>query len=126
MPQELIMKKLGIIILVLTFTIFAVFQQSDAKSKNHYRTYEIISITENGLTLQDNDGNVIVVNKNPEDYKVGYKVRYDSIRKRLRAYRWQDYKVMAISGDSITLQHKTGDTLPVEGNFSGKIGRAHV
>ena len=119
--MDFIMKKLGIIILVLAFTIFAVFQQSDAKSKNHYRTYEIIGITENGLTLQDNDGNVIVVNKNPEDYKVGYKVRYDSVRKRLRAYRWQDYKVSEISDDSITLQHKTGDTLTLPGNYSGKF-----
>jgi len=114
------MKKLGIISLVIIFSIFTAFQHSEAKRKNYYRTFEIISISENGLTLKDNDGNVIEVDKDPRDYKVGYKVRYDSVRKRLRAYRWQDYKVVAISGDNITLKHKTGDTLSVEGNYSGK------
>jgi hypothetical protein len=114
------MKKMGIIVLVLSVILFAAFTQSEAKRKNYYRTFEIIQISEKGVTLQDNDGNVIVVNKEPEDYKVGYKVRYDSVRKRLRAYRWQDYQVSTVSGNSITLQHKTGDTLSVEGNYSGK------
>ena len=115
------MKKLGIISLVIIFSIFTAFQHSEAKRKNYYRTFEIISISENGLTLKDNDGNVIEVDKDPRDYKVGYKVRYDSVRKRLRAYRWQDYKVVAISGDNITLKHKTGDTLSVEGNYVWQI-----
>ncbi len=114
------MKKLGIIGLVVFVIIFTVFQHSEAKRKNYYRTFEVLSITENGLTLQDSDGNVIEVDKDPKDYKIGYKVRYDSVRKRLRAYRWQDYRVIAISGDSITLQHKTGDTLTAKGNYSGK------
>ena len=114
------MKKFGITILITSLFIFAAFHHSEAKRKNYYRTFKIIGITENGLTLQDNDGNIIEVDKDPSDHKVGYKVRYDSIRKRLRAYRWQDYKVSAISGDSITLQHKTGDTLSVKGNYTGK------
>ena len=114
------MKKLGITIFFVAIFIFTAFHQSEAKRKNYYRTFKIIGITENGLTLQDNDGNIIEVDKDPSDHKVGYKVRYDSIRKRLRAYRWQDYKVSAISGDSITLQHKTGDTLSVKGNYTGK------
>lgn len=114
------MKRLGISILILAYIIFAAYQQSDAKSKNYYRTYEIIDITDKGLTLLDNDGNVLVVHKNPAEYKVGYKVRYDSVRNRLRTYRWQDYTVIAISGDSITLQHKTGDTLSVPGNYATK------
>jgi hypothetical protein len=114
------MNKFGITILVVIIFIFTAFHHSEAKRKNYYRTFEIIGISDNGLTLQDNDGNIIEVDKDPRDYKVGYKVRYDSIRKRLRAYRWQDYKVSAISGDSITLQHKTGDALSVKGNYTGK------
>lgn len=114
------MKKFGITILVIFLFIFTAFHHSEAKRKNYYRTFEIIDITENGLTLQDNDDNIIEVDKDPKDYKVGYKVRYDSVRNRLRGYRWQDYEVSAIFGDSITLQHKTGDTLSVGGNYAGK------
>lgn len=120
MHRQSTMKKLVIIGLILSLFFFAALQQSEAKRKNYYRTFEIIGITENGLTLQDNDGNVIEVNKDPTGYKVGYKVRYDSVRKRLRQYRWQDYTVIAISDNNITLQHETGDTLSLDGNYSGK------
>ncbi len=114
------MKKPGIICLMTFFFVFTAFQYSEAKRKNYYRTFEIIAITGNGLTLQDNDGNVIEIDKDPGDFKVGYNVRYDSVRKRLRAYRWQEYRVIAVSGNSITLQHKTGDILSVTGNYAGK------
>jgi hypothetical protein len=114
------MNKLTVICLLTFFFIFTALQYSEAKRKNYYRTFEIISFTENGLVLQDNDGNIIEVDRDPEDYKVGYKVRYDSVRKRLRAYRWQDYNITAISGNRIKLQHKTGDTLFIEGNYKGK------
>ena len=118
------MKKLGLIGLVILFFIsigFSVNPNCEGREgEDFYRTFEIIDITENGMVLQDNDGNTIVVDKDPANYKIGYKVRYDSVRKRLRAYRWQDYKVITISGDSLTLQHKTGDTLSVQGNFKGK------
>jgi hypothetical protein len=114
------MKKPGITVFVIFLFIFTAFHHSEAKRKNYYRTFEILGITENGLTLRDNDGNIIEVDKDPGDYKVGYKVRYDSVRNRLRAYRWQDYKVIAISSDNITLRHETGDTLSVGGNYAGK------
>ena len=114
------MKKLEIFVFVISLVIFIGYQDSDAKGENFYRTYEIIGMTENSLTLQDSYDNVIEVNKDPKDYKVGYKVRYDKIRKRLRAYRWQDYEVVAISGDKITLQHKTGDTLTVGKYYADK------
>jgi len=111
------MKKAGIIVFAAFFLLISSLQLSEAKRKNYYRTFEIIAITGNNLTLQDGDGNVIEIDRDPGDYKVGYKVRYDSVRKRLRSYRWQDYEVIAVSGDSITLQHKTGDTLSVKGNY---------
>ena len=114
------MKKLEIFVFVISLVIFIGYQDSDAKGENFYRTYEIIGMTENSLTLQDSYDKVIEVNKDPKDYKVGYKVRYDKIRKRLRAYRWQDYEVVAISGDRITLQHKTGDTLTVGKHYADK------
>lgn len=113
------MKKLGLIVLLIASFIFMPFQYCEAKRKNYYRTFEIIGINEQGLILQDSDGNVIEVNKDPGDFKTGYKVRYDSVRKRLRAYRWQDYKVTAIAANSITLQHKTGETLLLEGIYTG-------
>ena len=114
------MKKLIIISLLSFFFIFTGLQYSEAKRKNYYRTFEIVSISENSLVLEDNDGNIIEVDKDPEDYRVGYKVRYDSVRKRLRPYRWQDYEVVSISDSRIKLQHKTGDTLSIEGNYKGK------
>ena len=114
------MKKLTVIVLAVSFFIFTAYQQSAAASKNYYRTFEIISLTENGLTLQDSDGNVIEVDKDPGDYKVGYKVRYDSVRKRLRPYRWQDYEVIAVTRSSITLQHEMGDIVTVKGNYANK------
>jgi hypothetical protein len=114
------MNKLGIIFSVISFFIFISLQHNVAIGKNYYRTFEIIGMTGNILTLQDGDNNVIEVDKGPGNYKIGYKVRYDSVRKRLREYRWQNYEVRAISSKSITLQHKTGDTLSVRGNYVGK------
>ena len=70
--------------------------------------------------MQDSDANVIQIDRDPGNFKVGYKVRYDSVRKRLRAYRWQDYEIIALEDDSITLQHKTGDILAIKNNYAGK------
>jgi len=114
------MKKLGIYLLIISFFFFIGLHKSEARDHDYYKTYEVIKITENGLTLRDNDGNVIEVQKDPTDYKVGYKVRYDKIRNRLHPYRWQDYRVVAVSDSMITLQHNTGDTITVKGNYQGK------
>ena len=99
------MKKPGIMIFAIMFCVFTLSQFCEAKRKDYYRTFEIINKTENSLTLQDNDGNIIEVDKDPADYKVGYNVRYDSVRKRLRPYRWQDYKVAEITDSTIILEH---------------------
>ena len=72
------------------------------------------------MTLQDSKGNTVEIDKNPKDYKVGYIVRYDKIRNRLRKNSWQKYKVTAVTRDAVTLQHKTGDTLSVDGYYIGK------
>jgi hypothetical protein len=118
------MKKLGITFLILLFFVIAGFSGNKSadgrKGQDFYRTFVILDIIEDGMVLQDNDGNLIVVDKDPADFKIGYKVRYDSVRKRLRAYRWQDYEVVAIARNSIKLKHKTGDTLSVKGNYTGK------
>jgi len=114
------MKRNGTFILVISVFILIMFQHANATKKDYYRTYEIIEITENSLTLQDSSGNIVITEKDPEDYKVGYWVRYDKIRKRLRLNRWQDYEVVAISGNRLTLRHKTGDTIIVEKNYTDK------
>lgn len=119
------MNKLGLLTLIFVFSFFTGIsdgQESEsAKSKDFYRTFEIIDITANGLVLEDNDGNTVRVEKDTEGYKVGYKVRYDSIRNRLRPYRWQDYTVLKITHDNIMLQHLTGETLSVSGNYRDKF-----
>ena len=35
--------------------------------------------------------------------------------------RWQDYEVIAVSGDKITLKHKTGDTITVKKKYTDKF-----
>ncbi len=111
------MKKLGIVVLICVISIFIGFQHTKASKNDYYRTYEIIDITESGLILQDSNDNVIEVDKDPKNYKVGYKVRYDRIRKRLRLNRWQDYTVTAVYGKRVTIEHKSGDTLIVGQNY---------
>ena len=106
---------------VLLLLIFTVFWAGDARCDEYYRTFEIIGKSENSLTLQDNDGNVIEVDEDPAGYKVGYKVRYDSVRNRLRDYRWQEYEVIAVSDNSITMRHRTGDILSVAGNYANEF-----
>jgi hypothetical protein len=122
--QEAAMKKLGTTFLILLFFVITGFSGNQShggrKGQDFYRTFEIIDIIDDTMVLQDNDGNLIVVDKDPANFKIGYKVRYDSVRKRLRAYRWQDYEVVTISRDSIKLKHKTGDILSVKGNYTGK------
>ena len=119
------MNKMAITGLIISFFFLTGFSDDQdgtgRKSKDFYRTFEIIEITANGLTIEDNDGNVIEVDKDPNDYKIGYKVRYDSVRNRLRPYRWQDYTVLAITTDNITLEHKTGDILSVKGYYTDKF-----
>jgi hypothetical protein len=114
------MKKHGMFILVISVFILIVIQYANATKNDYYNTYEIIEITEDGLTLEDSKGNIVIADKDPEDYKVGYKVRYDKIRKRLRLSRWQHYGVIAVSGDEITLMHKTGDTITVKKTYRDK------
>ena len=114
------MGRMVLICLIVFSCVVTAYQQSGARG-NDYRTFEIIAISDGILTLRDSDGNTIEVDRDSEDFRVGYMVRYDSIRNRLRHYRWQDYRVKAISRDTITLQHKTGDILSLPGNYSGEF-----
>ena len=112
------MKKLAILFLVTSLCILWGYQNSFAR--DNYKTYEVIEVYGNSLALRDREGNVIDVDKDPEGYKAGYRVRYDSTRNRLKKYRWQDYGVRDVTDKVITLKHKTGDEISVQGNFSGK------
>jgi len=112
LQKEGFMKKLLLIPTILILFLFCGLENSHGDM--YYRTYEIVAISDNGLTLVDEDGNQIEVNQDPKDYKVGYKVRYDNVRGILKKERWQDYTVLEISSDSITLIHKNGDKLKLE------------
>lgn len=110
-------------ILVFSFVCFfilIVLGNQNSFARSNFKTYEILEISSNGLTLVDSIGNVIDVDKDPTGYKVGYNIRYDSIRNRLRKYRWQEYEVRDVTDKLITLIHQTGDEISVQGNFSGR------
>lgn len=115
------MKNFLIVLFIFSCGTIWLFFAQEATGKDYYRTFEIIEISETGLTLQDSDGNIIDVEKDSGDFKIGYKVRYDSVRNRLKSYRWQDYRVTAISDKDITLEHETGDILTINGNYSRKF-----
>jgi hypothetical protein len=112
LQTEGIMKKIILIPTILILFLFCGLESSYGDM--YYRTYEVVAISDNSLTLVDEDGNQIEVNQDPKDYKVGYKVRYDNVRGILKKERWQDYTVLEISSDSITLIHKNGDKLKLE------------
>jgi hypothetical protein len=115
------MNKLTILFIIASLFILCGFQNSFAK--DYYKTYEVVEILENGLTLKNSAGELITVDKKTEGYKVGYDVRYDKIRNRLKEHRWQDYEVINVTKSAITLQHKTGDELSVQGNFYRKYNK---
>jgi len=87
-PSEKPMKNVSILFFIALDYILLGYQNSHAMDR--YKTYEVVEVFENGLTLKDNFENLIDLEKDPEGYKVGYKVRYESTRNRLRNYRWQD------------------------------------
>jgi hypothetical protein len=112
-------------LLILAFSIlFLLCFANSSFGDTFWRTYEVVAISANSLTLVDSDNTQIEVNKDPKDYKVGYKVRYDDVRDVLKKDRWQDYTVRKVSSSSITLAHKTGDTLTLgSGDLKTHLGK---
>jgi hypothetical protein len=108
--EEADMKKVVMAAIVMLFLFCSI---NSSLGATFWRTYEIVAISDNSLTLVDNDGIQIEVNKDPKDYKVGYKVRYDNVRDILKKDHWQDYTVIKVSSSSITLKHKTGDRITI-------------
>jgi hypothetical protein len=118
--MERVMKKT---ILIPTIVILFLFcGLSSSYGDMFFRIYEIVEISDNSLILVDSDGIQIEVNKDPKNYKVGYKVRYDNVRDILKKERWQDYTVIKVSNNSITLKHKNGDILKLD---SGDL-KSHI
>ena len=105
------MKKALIPVFVLLFLVFGL---GSSLGDTYWRTYEVVAKSADSLTLVDSDGNQVEVDKDPENYEVGYKVRYDDVRKVLKKDRWQDYTVRKVSSNSITLAHKGGDKITLE------------
>jgi len=115
------MKKALIPVFVLLFLFLGL---GSSLGDTYWRTYEVVAKSADSLTLVDSEGTQVEVNKDPENYEVGYRVRYDDVRKVLKKDRWQDYTVLKVSGNSITLVHKSGDTLKLEsGDLKTKLGK---
>ena len=115
------MKRLVIPVITMLFLFCTI---SSSFGDTFWRTYEVVAISANSLTLVDSDGIQVEVNKDPKDYKVGYKVRYDDVRDVLKKDRWQDYTVRKVSSSSITLVHKTGDSLTLgSGDVKTQLGK---
>ena len=115
------MKRLLILAIAMLF-LFCTINSSFGDT--FWRTYEVVAISDNSLTLVDSNGNQIEAFKDPKDYKIGYKVRYDNIRNVLKKDRWQDYIVRKVSSSSITLEHKTGDTFTLKsGELKTHLGK---
>jgi hypothetical protein len=106
------MKKIQVIFIVPILFLLCGLESSYGDM--YFRTYEIVAISANTLTLVDSDGTQIEVNKPSQGYKVGYKVRYDNVRDILEKERWQDYTVIKVSENSITLKHANGDILKLD------------
>ena len=115
------MKRLIMPAIVMLFLFCSI---SSSFADTFWRTYEVVAISDNSLTLVDSDSIQIEVNKDPQDYTIGYNVRYDDVRDVLKKDRWQDYTVRKVSSSSITLEHKTGDTLTLEsGDVKTHLGK---
>ena len=118
------MKKVVMAAIVMLFLFCTI---NSSVGDTFWRTYEIVAISDNSLTLVDSDGIQIEVNKDPKDskgYKVGYKVRYDNVRDVLNNDRWQDYTVIKVSSSSITLRHANGDQLKFKsGDLKTHLGK---
>ena len=100
-------------ILLLAFLAFFHNENARARGKDFYRTYEVAEITDDGIVLQDLDGDRFQVNKDPEGYKVGDYVRYDSVRDILRMSPWQPAKVIKMTDRDVTLLLNNGDEITV-------------
>ena len=122
--EEADVKRLVIPAIVMLFLLCTI---STSFGDTFWRTYEVVAISDNSLTLVDSDGVQIEVNKDPrdhEDYKVGYRVRYDNVREVLKKDRWQDYTVVKVSPSSITLRHENGDQLKFKsGELKTQLGK---
>ena len=113
------MRRLLIPAIVIMFLLACI---SSSFGRTFWRTYEVVSISEDGLILKDLNyaGGPIEVKRDPTGYKVGYKVRYDGVRGVLRKSLWQDYTVTEASDFSLTIEHKSGDILKFKDGFEGK------
>ena len=108
-------------LLLSGFFLIVSLNCSTARGDTYWRTYTIVGISGNNITLADKDGNQYLIQEDPKDYKAGYKVRYDSVRHILKKERWQEYKIKKISNETITLKHENGDILKVRNTYGGKF-----
>ena len=59
------------ILFYVILSYFLLCVAGNGLSKTYWKTYEVVEIANNALTLSDRDGNQLDVNKDPGDYRVG-------------------------------------------------------
>ncbi len=108
------MKKL-LILLITLIVVFAVFQNSYAKT--YWRTYEVVEIQSDGIVLMDFEGSRFQVKKDPNKIKgglqVGDSVRYDSVKNKLKKDPWQPADITSMNNNTVTLKLKSGENVDV-------------
>lgn len=72
------------LILLLLLLLTCTWNLSYAKKFVNYRTYEIVKVTENSITMRYKDGKEYILHWKPKGLKVGDKVRYDRRRHKLK------------------------------------------
>ena len=119
------MGRMVLICLIVFSCVVTAYQQSGARG-NDYRTFEIIAISDGILTLRDSDGNTIEVDRDSEDFRVGYMVRYNARDNKLRkgvirTYDWQEFYVKKLQENRIVLVNDAGENLILENIYGVKV-----
>ena len=106
--------KRTIVFAVALLLVFVCFNESYARrGKNFFKTYDIVEINEDGIVIQDFEGAKLQINKDPQAYQIGDRVRYDNSRNRLKKAAWQPAKIIKITDRIITLQQNNSEIIEV-------------
>ena len=106
--------KRTIVFAVALLLVFVCFNESYARrGKNFFKTYHIVEINEDGIVIQDFEGAKLQIDKDPQGYQIGDRVRYDNSRNKLKKAAWQPAKVIRITDRIITLKLNNSEIIEV-------------